>query len=208
MLESPVNKYFEKVLSLIKDQGKRSKVAEILRTISVENFQKSASSSNKYHPKFAQGDRGLGRHTKAVISFSADMCTAFPELDYDSMIISALMHDLKKYKEGAGHTNKEHAETIADLLESKGLSDEARMTRSHMGQWGKTSPSQFDEKMLHLADYLASRTYISIDWDENDNIIEENSDARRLVNKFDDLLNQNARHKYEQDFLEGKNEGF
>lgn len=209
-LESPVNIEFKEQLSLIQDPDKKRVVENVLRTVSMENVEGAASSSGKYHPQFAQGKKGLSRHTKAVISFAADICEAFPELNKDTMIIAALMHDMCKYKEGAKHTNKEHAQTISNLLKKEGLDDESRMTLTHMGRWDKDvgAPSKFDEKMLHLADYLASRTWIDIDFDENDNIVTSNDDSRRKSKKLDDAEGEVGRLKYVNDFLLGKNEGF
>jgi putative nucleotidyltransferase with HDIG domain len=183
-LPSPVYHYFQKELSLIKSPTKQIKVAEVLNAAITRNIIEPASSTGKYHPDFAHNEYGLGRHVKTVVSFAADMCTAFPQLDYDTMVIAALLHDILKYKSDGKFTSKDHANEAADLLESKGLKDEARLVRSHMGKWdaekGKApAPKQFDEQCLHLADYLASRTYVHVDFDENDNIIENNNDLIR-----------------------------
>jgi 23S rRNA maturation-related 3'-5' exoribonuclease YhaM len=185
MLESPVNIRFKQQLSLISDASKRSKVEELLRQTSVRNIKEPASSTGKYHPEWAHGDYGLSRHVKAVVAFVSDICEAFPDLNRDSMIIAALMHDIVKYVGEGKYTVKDHAAQAGDMLEKVGLTDEARMVRSHMGRWdaerGKApAPTKFDERMLHLADYFASRQYITIDFDEDDNIVKTMSDKIRV----------------------------
>ena len=182
MLESPVNVRFKQQLSLISDGGKRSKVEDLLRKASVRNVSEPASSTGKYHPDFARGEYGLSRHVKAVVAFVSDICTAFPDLDRDSMIIAALMHDIVKYEGEDKYTTKDHARKASDMLRDAGLDPESRMVASHMGSFDKNAPSpkEFDERMLHLADYLASRKYISMDFDENDNIIENPVDGVRV----------------------------
>jgi len=207
-LESPVNVTFSHQLKLIKDPTKRSKIENMLRQVHTDNINKPASSSGKYHPQFAHDEKGLSRHTKAVVSFAADICEAFPVLDYDTMIIAALMHDIMKYTGGA-HTSKSHAKDASEWLAKEGLKDEARLTLKHMGRWdGANEPKEFDERMLHLADYLASRQWISVDFDENDNIIYAKDDTRRSYNKVKDLDSELAATKYDRDFLLGKNDGF
>jgi putative nucleotidyltransferase with HDIG domain len=209
-LESPVNVKFKKQLELIGNSEKRSKVENILRTISTRNIKEPASSTGKYHPKFAHEEYGLSKHVKAVVAFASDICESFPELNKDSLIIAALMHDIIKYKGENAHTSKTHAKDAYELLKENGLEDEARLVYSHMGRWSKSDPhpEKFDEKMFHLADYLASRTYISIDFDEDDNIITSNDDPRRTSNRLPQAEAKAASMEYERDFLLGKNEGF
>jgi hypothetical protein len=186
MLESPVNKRFEQQLSLIQSPEKRAKVEQMLRQTSYRNIYEPASSTGAYHPSFAHGEFGLSRHVKAVISFICDMCEAFEHLDKDTLIIAALMHDIVKYRGEERHTTKNHAEEAGQWLESVGLKEEARLVRAHMGKWdakrGKAPmPTKEDEKMLHLADYLASRQWISVSFDENDNVKDYNNDQNEIA---------------------------
>jgi putative nucleotidyltransferase with HDIG domain len=181
-LESPVNVRFAQQLELIQDSAKRSKVADLLRRADVRNIKEPASSTNKYHPQWARGEYGLSRHVKAVVAFVVDFCDAFKELNQDDMVIAALVHDIMKYEGYNKYTTKDHAAKGADLLDQAGLPDCARMVRSHMGRWdaerGKAPfPEKFDEKMLHLADYLASRKYITVDFDKDDNIVKNKEDS-------------------------------
>ena len=208
-LESPNNVTYSQQLALIKNPDKKRIVANMLRQADSRNTEEAASSTGKYHPIFAQGKKGLSRHTKAVVSFIADFCEAMPELDYDTMVIAALLHDIMKYKNNEKFTSKTHAEDAAKWLEQNGLKEEARLVKSHMGKFDqKNVPQKFDEKMLHLADYIASRTYISVDFDENDNIIISNDDPGRTANKLKQTQDELEATKYEKDYLLGKNSGF
>jgi len=188
MLESPINVRFKAQLNLIKDNSKRTKLENLLRTSAYKNIQGSASSTGKYHPKFANKEFGLSKHTKAVVRFVQVICNAFPELDQDTMIIAALAHDIFKYSsDDSQHTSKYHAKDAGMELHRIGLKDEARLVYAHMGNFdkGAPAPEEFDEKCLHLADYLASQKWIDVDWDEDENIIEENDDPRRTSNKLE-----------------------
>jgi hypothetical protein len=94
------------------------------------------------------------------------------------MVIAALMHDIVKYANDTDkYTSKTHALDAAAMLKSAGLNDEARLVASHMGRWDKNAPhpQKEDEKMLHLADFLASRQWITIDFDDDENIIKNNN---------------------------------
>jgi len=205
MLESPINVRFKAQLELISDPSKRSKVENMLRRTEMRNISEPASSTGKYHPNFAHGDYGLSRHTKAVVAFVSDMCTTFTHLDRDAMIIAALMHDMVKYVGEGKYTVKDHAAQAAELLRNEGLDDEARLVASHMGKWDKKGAQveKEDEKLLHLADYLASRQYISIDFDEDDNIITNNV-GKTSVDK--DRLNKLERDEDELAMVRGEKE--
>ena len=175
-LESPNVKAFEKELNLIKDVNKREKLAKALRVSAYKNISGQASSTGKYHPKFANSEFGLTKHTKAVVRFIRVICTVFPELDADTMIAAAIAHDAFKYTTDEDkHTNSQHARDAFWHLVDVGLRDEARLTRVHMGNFVKNEPAPeaFDEKMLHLADYLASQKFIDIKFDKNHDLLEE-----------------------------------
>jgi putative nucleotidyltransferase with HDIG domain len=183
-LESPINVRFKKQLDLISDQSKKTKVANLLRQVSYRNIQEPASSTGKYHPEYAHGEFGLSRHVKAVVAFISDICTAFEDLDRDTLIIAAIMHDILKYHNDDKYTSKTHAADAAKWLKENGLEDEGRLIASHMGKWDAKkgiapAPEKFDEKMLHLADYLASKKWITIDFDNDDNVVEDPSTIQK-----------------------------
>ena len=63
--------YFEEELQLIKDDGIRDLVVEVLKTVKDDFFHAPASSTGKYHPDYALGDGGLYRHTRAAVKIAA-----------------------------------------------------------------------------------------------------------------------------------------
>lgn len=153
-------------------------------------FEIPASSTGKYHPKYAQGEGGLVRHTKALVRIGVAMTGAsllFPLTsdEIDMLISAGIMHDGKKSgdKMNAKYTVHEHPILMGDAI----LNDPMMMMltdketaikivnaiKSHMGQWttNKSShivlpkPSNRFEMIVHLADYLASRKCLELNFD-------------------------------------------
>ena len=144
-------------------------------------FIVGASSSGKYHPTFAQGKGGLVRHTTAVCMILEELLQMEPyckmsDRDKDLARIACLCHDTRKYgtyedMDKAAFDN--HAQLAADAVneywqEYFGKSAPRKLRRAiacHMGQWEKTSkarPRTRLDKVVHLADYIASRSFIDI----------------------------------------------
>lgn len=140
-----------------------------------------ASSSGKYHPAYALGDGGLCRHViatvKMVVHITSLKYLRIDSIMRDKMIAAAMLHDaFKQGLDGSGqHTVKDHARVAAQEITkyASDLSDIdperptiSRMVATHMGEWGgKTQPGNRYEFLVHLADYLASRKDIIIDFD-------------------------------------------
>ena len=151
-----------------------------------------ASSSGKYHPKYALGDGGLGRHTVAVVRFLNHFfeieCirNQFTSRERDLLRVAGLMHDSRKsgsqedYEKNK-YTKFDHPLLAANIIRTlDGLPKEeieliAHAVESHMGQWNtdKRNPDVVLPKpkdkyqiFLHLADYLASRKDIELLFDD------------------------------------------
>jgi hypothetical protein len=83
---------------------------------------------------------------------------------------------------------------------------EARLVQTHMGRWyqkegGKdTTPKSKTEIMLHLADYFASRSWITIDFDKDDNIIKNTND----LPSRDELNNTISTYENEKKMASGE----
>lgn len=142
-----------------------------------------ASSSGKFHPSYALGEGGLCRHviaaTRFIIHITALEYLQIDSLMRDKMIAATILHD--SYKQGLSdvgcdYTTKDHPRAAAHEIE-KYASDVnaldpdrpsiARLVSTHMGQWTpKSKPGNRYEFLVHLADYLASRKDISIDFGE------------------------------------------
>lgn len=182
----PIEKlnFFEKEISMIKYKT----IRELASTIIVEApewfFTMPASSSGKNHPEYARGKRGLLLHTKAVVYLLHEMFRSqmydIDEYHQDLLIVAAIAHDIKKFgnTDYTGHTVKEHPELAAayveninsvyNILDIDSINYIKRCILSHMGVWGNILPETVDEKLLHLADLLASRKEITIDLKEYD----------------------------------------
>lgn len=175
----------EKTLELLKDEINLIKDPKIKAfTISglrsaPDYFDTVASStSGKYHPKYALGEGGLIRHVKAVVMVVRELVVAMEiENKVDYLISAALLHDIAKngrlYRNGQfdnseGNVTQNHGVKTAEYLVATipdADKDVCRILSKHMGRWSPQGvrPQSKAEYCLHLADYLASRKFISID---------------------------------------------
>ena len=164
---------FKEELELIGDNAMRELTEEFLTDIVPDYFWEiPASSSGKYHPSFDQGESGLVRHTKMVVAVAVELMNLdmFYTKGYeDDIIIACLLHDT--FKNGVidcGHTVNYHADIAAGMWEVFTVDKLLPIERTdiysgikvHMGQWGKEQyPDRDFEKLIHLADYIASRKF-------------------------------------------------
>lgn len=186
-------KYFEKEIELIESEDLRMFVKTYLEDYTPKYFWEiGASSSGKFHPNFSQGKGGLVRHTKAVVMFAEELLRmssyAYMRAEYkDYVIVACILHDTCKY--GSHEFDKKeyanHAQNAADNVriawfdyfgsEVPFLLYNAIV--SHMGQWSKNvedRPFTNVDRCVHLADYMASRSFIDIpqiveEWNEVEN---------------------------------------
>lgn len=176
---------FDKELNLIKDGLVKKLTKEVIKHADDWFFIEPASSSGKYHPQFALEAGGLVMHTKAVVYFLKELLRSelFPIDEYhqDMLILSAIAHDIKKYGENSntGHTVKNHPELASIYIEK--INKEKKILKNnndieyikkciitHMGIWGDIKPESEDERLLHIADLLASRKEIDIKFSEEE----------------------------------------
>jgi hypothetical protein len=161
-------------------------------------FKVDASSTGKYHPKYAAGDGGLSRHVKSACKFAYELLNnpiigkPYTNRDKDLIIIALLIHDGLKYgkKEKENYTRFDHpllaSEYIKDNKNKLKMTDEdiekvSSAVASHMGPWNTNNYSEIElpipkapmEKFVHMCDYLASRRFINLDFDDNSNVIDE-----------------------------------
>ncbi len=189
---------FSDCLSLIKNDH----LKEVLKLILDEYlpnywFTIDASSTGKYHPKYAAGEGGLMRHSKAAMFIGNEILNNplfgdnFSSYQKDLLLMSLLIHDGLKYNyEKEKYTNFAHpilmSKFIMDNHELWDLSyDDAeymsKVIASHMGPWNTSKydktilpiPETKEEYFVHLCDYLASRKIINIQFDENSMISNE-----------------------------------
>lgn len=155
-------------------------------------WEVGASSTGKYHPAYSLGVGGLMRHQIAVVRFLnyffelEQYNTKFTSREVDLMRVAGLVHDGRKSGEQSDYerskfTKFDHPIQMANVIRSydgQYLSHDelefiAHCIESHMGSWNtdrKSSavlPKPIDEyqHFVHLADYLASRKDLTMDFD-------------------------------------------
>lgn len=193
-------KAFEKELSYIKNEEIKHFVSVILENVPDYFFSIPASSTGKYHPKYALGEGGLLRHTRAAVRIAVELFNMHDENDEftieekDIIIASLILHDSVKngFNESVKFTDAKHPIYATKLIESVVKTDErfdtikdrffeAQATRqlmgcigSHMGKWTKDYKTKAEilikprtkmEKFVHLADYLASRKCLEMNFE-------------------------------------------
>lgn len=166
-------------LDLIKNEKLRIFVSIMLAGTGDWFFKDPASTSGKHHPSFALGEGGLVRHTKAVVYWLHELIqaevinqtTTLGQDQIDALTAAAILHDIRKHT-ADGKYVENHAraayeavlecyQTNQDLIERPVAQYIADCILTHMGKWGKgqgnRTPCLVGEKLIHLADYCASR---------------------------------------------------
>ena len=188
---------FAKEIGLINKTEDKLILNAVLDHVQEYHKKAPASSSGKYHPFCSLGDGGLIRHTKFVVQNALELIRATPEIENESdeIITAAILHDLVKYPGGEGtYTAADHPTLMAKLILDTCPSSEiaktiSRLVGAHQGKWNtdrkgniiNAKPEKQDEYVLHYADLLASRTYISPDFDENGEIIMDSCHNRTEI---------------------------
>jgi 23S rRNA maturation-related 3'-5' exoribonuclease YhaM len=172
---------FDRELSLL-TTPLRTFVETILERTGDWFYHDPASTSGKHHPQFALGDGGLVRHTKAVVYFVAQLCNTQMfgitpgDYRFQMMVAAAILHDIRKHTAEGGYVENHAREACVlimktqhefpNLIASGEASIIAQAIASHMGIWGipqgERKPETDEEKLLHMADYLASRRELDL----------------------------------------------
>lgn len=154
-------------------------------------FTVPASSSGKYHPKGDLGEGGLVRHSicvKKIIDHLLELNQVKDSIsvrENDMLRLAALFHDCMKSGTQEDWKNCKHTSFFHPILAANFIMLQAAknsfdfdlaksiadIISTHMGQWNKTVrckgllplPETESQKLLHLADYIASRQDINID---------------------------------------------
>jgi putative nucleotidyltransferase with HDIG domain len=188
------NKYYRLMvdeIDTIKDIDNRKFALILLSNVPDYFFSVPASSSGKYHPKNDLGEGGLVRHSISVARMLDHLLEPYGYFDFneeqkDLLKIAALFHDCMKsgtqeeYEKGK-HTKFLHPLYAANFIMTEAITHSYFYEKAlfiynaviaHMGQWNTNAigelptPKTPDQKVLHLADYLASRKDINMELDE------------------------------------------
>lgn len=179
-------KVFEDELALIFRQDvKDFTVACINEAPDYVFYDCPSSSSGKYHPIEELGGDGTIIHTKKVFKLAYELTRALDcESRRDEVSAAALLHDLTKQGlKKAGHTIKEHpqimARLIADVYKERFTDKLDRESAAiiyycvyyHYGPWTDVQVRKDINKYssmelsVFLADYIASRRFVHLNFD-------------------------------------------
>lgn len=198
---NPENKYYIMMwneIDTLKFTDIRSFGISLLNNVPDYFFSVPASSSGKYHPVGDLGEGGLVRHSIAVKRMLEHLMEPygyydFTEREKDLLKLAALFHDCFKSGTQEEYEKNPRTKFLHPILAVNFITyyscltgfdyDDASFISSavatHMGQWNKSrdnilpEPKEPHQKILHLADYLASRQDINMDIKDPEEVKEE-----------------------------------
>ena len=186
------HKVFEKELNFINNTRYKDNAKKLIDLLPNYFFDVPASSTGKYHPSFALGEGGLVRHTKVAVRIAYEMFNdesitgAYTRNEKDLIIISLIMHDgLKSGFEKSDYTKFEHPILVCDYIKEnkekfsftdKEIEFICHVISSHMGPWNTNNysnvvlpkPESKFQRFVHMCDYLASRKFLDIKFEDNE----------------------------------------
>lgn len=180
---------------------------DLLKNVPEYFYHVPASSSGKYHPASSLGEGGLVRHTLSALDFLCRMIECDEDLQSEEMLykkeemkLAIMFHDTFKSGSDEEYTKNnstkfahpQYAANMVMMTESAGFLKISKNTvanciLSHMGMWNTCKydnlvlprPQTKFEKMVHVADYLASRKEIDIDFNNESSPI-----SKKIPEKF------------------------
>lgn len=182
---------FNKEISYIKNERIRNSLITILDLLPDYFYHIPASSTGKYHPEFTLGDKGLVRHTKAAVRIAYELLqdsaiNNFTSDEKDLLLFALTIHD--GLKNGINHdkyTAADHplqiSKFVRDNKDKLELTDDeinlvCSCVETHMGPWTTDyngnevlqRPKTKYQCFVHMSDYLASRKFLNIKFENND----------------------------------------
>ena len=175
---SKVEEIFAHELRMIVDDKIKQFVIDTFDKLCPDYFWTCpCSTTGKHHPQYALGVGGLVRHVKSAIWWGVELSRALQmEKYHDEMVAALLLHDLIKNGKGLNANGRPlergvagtHGVTLAnkiivdtDVEPLRGMMyNILNGIGSHMGIWTTVKgyrPGTSFEKLIHLADYCASR---------------------------------------------------
>ena len=183
---------FNVELERIKNQDVRRSTEIILDMLPDYFYEIPASSTGKYHPDFSLGEGGLVRHVKVGMRILEEIFRdksfgTYDDYTKDLMRMSLLLHDgFKSGIENSGHTCYDHPILMSNfifdnkdklLISEEDIKFVSRLISTHMGgPWGTDKPGKdvlpvpetMEELIIHLCDYMSSRRFIDVDFENNE----------------------------------------
>lgn len=198
---------FNVELNRMKNQNIRKSTEIILDMLPDYFYEIPASSSGKNHPSFSLGEGGLVRHVKVAMRVLEEMFRdeAFGTYDDDKkdlIRMALLLHDgFKSGMTDSGHTCSEHPIIMSEFIQKNRdkllISEEeskyvSSLILTHMGPWNKDKdgkvimpvPKTREELLVHLCDYIASRRFLDVRFENNE--ISDKTDREKVL-----VLNKN-----------------
>ena len=183
---------FKKEINYIKDNNLKDDLKKLIKLLPDYFFEIPASSTGKYHPKFALGEGGLVRHTKVAVRIAYELLNnniigiKFTDRDKDLIIMALTLHDgLKNGLEHDKYTKFDHPLLISKyIIENKDklkmdiddLRKMCSMIESHMGEWTYDNykkkevlpkPKTAEQRFVHMCDFLASKKFLDVEFSRN-----------------------------------------
>ena len=183
-------------LEYIKDEKLQDSLLKIIESLPEYWFHVAASSTGKYHPKYSLGEGGLLRHSKSAMRIGYELlenpCIGekYTDREKDLMLIALLVHDgLKLGEKEERYTRFDHPILMANYIIKNQLQynleeDDAifiaDVIKTHMGPWTKDyngneileRPKTKYQNFVHMCDFLASKKFLQVSFDEDNHIIE------------------------------------
>jgi uncharacterized protein (DUF3820 family) len=186
-------KFVQPVLDTFENEDIKEFAIVLLDDMPEYIWHVGASSTGKYHPAYSLGEAGLMRHQLAVVRFLnfflelEQYGSKLTSRERDLIRLSGLIHDGRKNGsqedyEKSKYTRFNHPVLMADVIRSfdgQYLNHEeielvADTISKHMGQWNTDKKSDVElpkpnnkfSRMVHVADYLASRKCLTMDFSD------------------------------------------
>lgn len=190
MKEEQKVRFYEVEYNYIKDESKKKDLITLIKMLPDYYFEMPASTTGKYHPKFASSKNGLIKHTKVAAKIANELLineitgASFSDEEKDLIIMAIILHDgLKCGDPQEKYTRFDHPLLMSKfIMENKDKlnlnTDELRklcsMIESHMGQWTYDTYNKKEvlprpvtelQRFVHMCDFLSSKKFLNVEFD-------------------------------------------
>ena len=194
MIDTDRKEIFYDEINYLKNDDLKESLKKLIDLLPEYFFHEAASSTGKYHPKYALGEAGLLRHTKAAVRIGYELLldpsigNKYTSREKDMMLIGLVMHDgFKRGLKEERYTRFDHpiiaSNVVLDNYQKAGLTKEdatfiSDVIKTHMGNFTTDyngnevleKPKTKYQNFVHMCDYLASRKVILIPFNNQNNI--------------------------------------